>query len=236
MGTPFENAGYTKDTKFKVLTNPVGGEFRAGDVVWLKSDDGSHCPIFTNGNGADTYLCLPTTGHQYLEVIPKVPQEPKSSVDISHLKKWPKLHKRASSLIEKYPSESTLSAAAGNDFIRDECCPDTWEGLEFWRLIDMGYFAAAFNLQPTLFEGVHTVDVVEDKDCTHTKPLSLEARIIVSQLDLYKGGVTVPTFEGLSFEEVNRLIKNLNDYYDSKGKKVEALITDAGINLRVINN
>lgn len=50
--TPFEAAGYTKDTKFKLL-KPFGKFQSAGVTVWLKSDDGSDCPWFTDGKSEE---------------------------------------------------------------------------------------------------------------------------------------------------------------------------------------
>ena len=44
--TPFEKAGYTKDTKFKALTKD--GDLNVGDIVTLECDDGSSCPWFEN--------------------------------------------------------------------------------------------------------------------------------------------------------------------------------------------
>lgn len=44
--TPFQKAGYTKDTKFKVITG-CGG-LREGDIVRLKYDDGGNAPQFIN--------------------------------------------------------------------------------------------------------------------------------------------------------------------------------------------
>ena len=52
MTTPFEKAGYTKDTKFRVLNN--GAEeygIYEGDIVWLHGDDGSTSPAFTSRRG-----------------------------------------------------------------------------------------------------------------------------------------------------------------------------------------
>lgn len=45
--TPFEAAGYTKDTVFRVTTDVPG--FRAGTQVKLERDDGTDTPLFTDG-------------------------------------------------------------------------------------------------------------------------------------------------------------------------------------------
>lgn len=42
MSTPFQNAGYTKDTKFKVISGY--GIFKVGDIVVLGEDDGTTSP------------------------------------------------------------------------------------------------------------------------------------------------------------------------------------------------
>ena len=47
--TPFEAAGYTKDTVFRVTTDDEG--FDLGTLVKLEKDDGTSCPLF--GNGTD---------------------------------------------------------------------------------------------------------------------------------------------------------------------------------------
>lgn len=52
--TPFEAAGYTKDTVFRVTTDDEG--FALGTLVQLKEDDGSECPIFDSGT--DTLYVL----------------------------------------------------------------------------------------------------------------------------------------------------------------------------------
>lgn len=50
--TPFEAKGWTKDTKF-VVTSDKSRKwvYKKGTVVWLKEDDGTDCPAFTNGTG-----------------------------------------------------------------------------------------------------------------------------------------------------------------------------------------
>ena len=68
MTTPFKKAGYTKDTKFKVI-NDEAEDFGIyeGDIVWLHRDDGSICPAFSSG-GNHTYFYLPGEGNADLEV------------------------------------------------------------------------------------------------------------------------------------------------------------------------
>lgn len=59
--TPFEAAGYTKDSKFKTLV--TRGNTLAGVIVQLQEDDGSHCPFFEAVDVGER-LCfwLPTEG------------------------------------------------------------------------------------------------------------------------------------------------------------------------------
>ncbi len=67
--TPFEKAGYTKDTKFRVVTDIYGGTSK-GNVVWLARDDGTNCPIFTNGiSNSCFWLPCADEGGVELEVI-----------------------------------------------------------------------------------------------------------------------------------------------------------------------
>ena len=42
--TPFEAAGYTKNTIFRVLDN--WGNFKKGDLVKIAKDDGTYSPYF----------------------------------------------------------------------------------------------------------------------------------------------------------------------------------------------
>ena len=56
--TPFEQAGYTEDTKFRVISG--GAHFNAGDVVKLAYDDNSTSPRFVNEKtGKKAYMYLP---------------------------------------------------------------------------------------------------------------------------------------------------------------------------------
>ena len=57
--SPFEKAGYTKHTKFKVLRDY--GSFKVGDIVTLVLDDGTICPRFITkgGNKVMEYMYLP---------------------------------------------------------------------------------------------------------------------------------------------------------------------------------
>lgn len=63
--TPFEEAGYTKDTKFKVLHGY--SEITPGEIVTLNEDDGSILPYFVNEYGEVTCFYLPSYGNE-LEV------------------------------------------------------------------------------------------------------------------------------------------------------------------------
>lgn len=69
--TPFEKAGYTKDTKFRVLA--CNGEeygIPKGSVVRLDFDDGSACPAFVKLTGGDyMYYYLPGATYNHLEVF-----------------------------------------------------------------------------------------------------------------------------------------------------------------------
>lgn len=58
--TPFEQAGYTKETKFKVLESQYG--FRKGEIVTLDWDDQSSCPRFKSKGGHTAFLFFSTTG------------------------------------------------------------------------------------------------------------------------------------------------------------------------------
>lgn len=58
MTTPFKDAGYTKDTKFRVLVEDPGYGMRTGDIVWLKEDDESAAPEFTNGRDSRYFSIL----------------------------------------------------------------------------------------------------------------------------------------------------------------------------------
>lgn len=67
--TPFQQAGYTEETLFKVLRND--GTFHAGDLVRLHSDDGTNIPMFIgeDRSGPARYLSLPgikMAGSDYL--------------------------------------------------------------------------------------------------------------------------------------------------------------------------
>lgn len=67
--TPFEEAGYTKDTKFKLLMDC--NSYKKGDVLTLHHDDGSTCPMFTDGKSNNHYVYLPNMrpeGDQRIEV------------------------------------------------------------------------------------------------------------------------------------------------------------------------
>lgn len=66
--TPFQAAGYTKDTKFRVTA--YSEYFTEGDIVWLERDDGTLFPKFTNGE-EELYMALPEHGEHgnWLEVV-----------------------------------------------------------------------------------------------------------------------------------------------------------------------
>lgn len=57
-GSPFDKAGYTEDTVFRVVK--YYGALRTGDLVKLKVDDNSRSPLFTPLDGTrSTYAYLP---------------------------------------------------------------------------------------------------------------------------------------------------------------------------------
>lgn len=64
--TPFEQAGYTKDTKFKCLVDYCN--FKKGEIVKLHYDDNTLSPKFINSNGDAHYMALPTGEERELEV------------------------------------------------------------------------------------------------------------------------------------------------------------------------
>ena len=55
--TPFEEAGYTEDTKFKVIRDR--GVLRVGDIVTLDLDDGTEWPYFKIEDGISEGCWLP---------------------------------------------------------------------------------------------------------------------------------------------------------------------------------
>ena len=61
--TPFERAGYTKETKFKVLRDDC--TFDKGDIVALGEDEGSECIIFKTEDGRWNWLYLPNMTPKY---------------------------------------------------------------------------------------------------------------------------------------------------------------------------
>lgn len=82
--TPFEQAGYTKETKFKVLEAQYG--FRKGEIVTLDWDDQSSCPRFKSEGGNTAFIFFSTTvGHKTgLEVYVE-----ESEADNTHTLKFP---------------------------------------------------------------------------------------------------------------------------------------------------
>ena len=55
--TPFEEAGYTKDTEFKILRDSL--HLKKGGIVTLKSDDGNYAPFFIDEKGSEGRMWLP---------------------------------------------------------------------------------------------------------------------------------------------------------------------------------
>ena len=73
--TPFEQAGYTKDTKFKVLVDDY--DLEIGTVVVIRTDDGTDCPFFKTIVPQDHgslcyYLPNARTGCEQLELLVEI--------------------------------------------------------------------------------------------------------------------------------------------------------------------
>lgn len=65
--TPFEEAGYTKDTKFRMKKDV--NNLTKGTIVWLYWDDGSICPEFTDGC-CTSFVYLPSLHvNGFIEVV-----------------------------------------------------------------------------------------------------------------------------------------------------------------------
>ena len=64
--TPFEKAGYTKNTTFKVLVSTL--DFDKGDIVSLAEDGGDDELLFKTKCGKKGYLYLPFTDRGEIEV------------------------------------------------------------------------------------------------------------------------------------------------------------------------
>ena len=60
--TPFEKAGYTKDTKFRVIRDIWG--LKKDDIVTLDLDDGSYLLRFKTEDGRWIWSHLPNMVHQ----------------------------------------------------------------------------------------------------------------------------------------------------------------------------
>lgn len=58
--TPFEKAGYTKDSKFRVTKCESSIiKFKVDDILSIVSDDESVCPRFVNQEGYSNFFVLP---------------------------------------------------------------------------------------------------------------------------------------------------------------------------------
>ena len=68
--TPFQKAGFTKDTKFRCLCSY--GNLRKGVIVTLNKDDGTDCPEFIDENGNEEYMILPDLAFAELEVYTEI--------------------------------------------------------------------------------------------------------------------------------------------------------------------
>ncbi len=54
--TPCEKLGYKVGDRFRVLNNSLQADYGCKDEVYLLEDDGSYCPMFTDGE--KDYLCF----------------------------------------------------------------------------------------------------------------------------------------------------------------------------------
>lgn len=77
--TPFQKAGFTKDTKFRCLCNY--GDLRKGVIVTLNKDDGTDCPEFIDGNGNQEYMILPDSAFAELEVYTEISVDDSSLIE-----------------------------------------------------------------------------------------------------------------------------------------------------------
>ena len=115
--TPFEAAGYTDTTKFRVLKER--GELKKDDIVALDYDDSSVCPWFKTEEGKRSYICLPNMapegGPEELEVY----EEPKKQKQIEY-----KFYPFVSKLHTQEEIESTANEI-GKDGWRLSCMNDT---------------------------------------------------------------------------------------------------------------
>jgi hypothetical protein len=94
MSTPFQNAGYTKDTKFKVLND--FGIFKVGDIAVLGEDDGSVCPAMIllgtefdqNDDETFCYMYLPSEAQKDYDPELEVIAEPCPSMSATDSEGW----------------------------------------------------------------------------------------------------------------------------------------------------
>lgn len=77
--TPFQKAGFTKDTKFRCLCNY--GNLRKGVIVTLNKDDGTDCPEFIDENGNEEYMILPDLASAELEVYTEMSGDDSSLIE-----------------------------------------------------------------------------------------------------------------------------------------------------------
>jgi hypothetical protein len=82
--TPFEKAGYTRDSKFRVMRDTF--RFVEGDTVWLYRDDGGYMPLFTNGRSVIKLTLPDACSDPRLELIvndePVYPNPPQKHKDV----------------------------------------------------------------------------------------------------------------------------------------------------------
>ena len=105
--TPFEKAGYTKDTKFRVIKDCYS--LKKGDIVTLYEDDGTLSPKFRTYDGRCYWLYLPNMSLVYYEEVLEVHEEPNidSKALVERLDNIEKLLKEVTKEIEEIKSNKT---------------------------------------------------------------------------------------------------------------------------------
>jgi len=147
MGTPFENAGYTKDTKFKVISEYR--DFVVGDIVVLEEDDNSTNPHFTTLDGKKNgYMNLPCRADAEIEVYIEV-----GTVSTSTFKYPCAVELEGLTLEQAINLEKAfvkLGAKVEDSFAgEDGFCPEDWNyyGVDNVNSINCWDFLAEFSLR-----------------------------------------------------------------------------------------
>lgn len=175
MGTPFEDAGYTKDTKFKVIDDS-DVDFKLGEIVWLEEDDGTTLPLFTNEEDTMGYMHFGGDSPD-LEVY------------------------------EEEPEQIQLT---------EEGYKNVTDGLNNPPPSNERLLEAAKRLREDRITNACVEVPTEDKEAltnTDLEPLSLAARIIVSQTNSYNGHNQLTVTYKPSLDELTGLMEDLDKYY-----------------------